>query len=164
MLSVKYDIHAPIEEVRISLSENDKIVADERFDTSKGYPRIHIKEKGEKINIKCEFCGRNRKDNAFLEGTYLIGRFFEKEGVTTLKGIILTAPIYHSILILLFAFFIYKCISLGGISIVPFCLVIFSVFMFYDEFRKQKIIKRYVYRAFKNTFLRYSDKEKSERG
>ena len=164
MLFVKYDIHAPIDEVRSSLSENDKIVADERFDTSKGYPRIHIKEKGEKIKIGCEFCGRARKDNAFLEGTYLLGKFFEKDGVTTLKGIILTAPIYHSILILLFAFFIYKCISLGGISIVPICLVIFSVFMFYDEFRKQKIIKRYVFRAFKNTFLRYSNKEKSERG
>ena len=163
MLFVKYDIHAPIDAVRQSLSENDKIISDERFDTSKGYPLIHTKENGEKIKMSCEFCGRARKDNAFLEGTYLLGNFFERDGVTTLKGIILTAPIYHSILILLFAFFIYRCFSLGGISIVPICLVIFSVFMFYDEFRKQKIIKRYIFRAFKNTFLKYNNKEKSER-
>ena len=164
MLYVNYDIHAPVDEVRKSLVENDKIVADEKFDITKGFPKIHIKENGEKIKIKCEFCGRARKDNAFLEGTYLLGKFFERDGVTTLKGIILTAPIYHSILILLFAFFIYRCFSLGGISIVPICLVIFSVFMFYDEFRKQKIIKRYVFRAFKNTFLKTNNKEKSERG
>ena len=45
MLFVNYDIHAPIDEVRASLKENDKIVDDERFDVSKGYPKIHIKEK-----------------------------------------------------------------------------------------------------------------------
>ena len=162
MQFVNYDIHAPIDEVRSSLADNDKIVKDEGFDTTKGYPRIHLKEKEEKIKITCEFCGRARKDNAFLEGTYFVGKFYQKDDVTTIKGIILTAPIYHTVLALLFAFFIYKCISLGGISIVPFCLVIFSVFMFYDEFRKQGIIKRYIFRAFKNTYLRFN-KEKSER-
>ena len=154
MLFVKYDINESIDEVRKSLSENDKIVADEKFDISKGYPRIHIKEKGDRVKITCEFTGRARKDNAFLEGTYLIGHFSETAGKTSIKGIVLTAPIYHTILILLLAFFVYRCISLGGISIVPICLVLFSIFMFVDEFRKQGIIKRYVFRAFKNTYLR----------
>ena len=160
MLFVNYDINAPIDEVRRSLAENDKIVLDEKFDTSKGFPKIHIKEKGERVKIKCEFCGRARKDNGFLEGTCLFGRFYESDGKTKMKGVILTAPIYHSVLALLFAFFIYKCISLGGISIVPICLVLFSVFMFLDEFKKQGIIKRYVFRAFKNTYLRLFDKNR----
>ena len=160
MLFVNYDIHSSIENVRFSLSENDKIVEDEKLDTSKGYPKIHMRETGERVKIKCEFVGRAKKDNGFLEGTYFVGRFYEKEEVTHIKGIILTAPIYHTILALLFAFFVYRCFVLGGISIVPICLVLFSVFMFYDEFRKQKIIKRYIFRAFKNTFLR--DKNKKE--
>ena len=160
MLFVKYDIHASIEEVRASLSENDRIVEEENFDVSKGYPRIHVKENGGKVKVRCEFTGRARKDNGFLEGTYLLGRFFEKDGVTVMKGIILTAPIYHTVLLLLFLFFIYRCFVLGGISIVPICLVLFSFFMFYDEFRKQGIIKRYIFRAFKNTYLRLNKKKK----
>ena len=158
MLFVNYDIHARIDEVRLSLSENDKIVEDEKFDTSRGFPKIHIKENGEKIKIKCEYVGRTRKDNGFLEGTYFLGRFSEKNGVTSIKGVILTAPIYHSLLLLLFAFFVYRCFALGGISIVPICLVLFSIFMFKDEFKKQGIIKRYIFSAFKNTFLRINKK------
>ena len=49
MLFVNYDINAPIDEVRRSLAENDKIVSDEKFDTSKGFPKIHIKEKNSPI-------------------------------------------------------------------------------------------------------------------
>ncbi len=160
MLFVNYDIHGSIEEVKLSLSENDRIVEDEKFDTAKGYPKIHFKENGEKIKVRCEFTGRSRKDNGFLEGTYLIGRFFEKDGVTTIRGVILTAPIYHTVLAALFAFFVYRCFALGGISIVPICLVLFSVFMFLDEFKKQRIIKRYIFRAFKNTFLRLNKNKK----
>ena len=52
MLFVNYDIHAPIDEVRCSLTENEKIVSDEKIDTSKGFPKIHIKENGEKFR-KC---------------------------------------------------------------------------------------------------------------
>lgn len=159
MLFVNYDIHSSKESVKFSLSENDKIVDDEKFDTSKGYPKIHIRENGERVKIKCEFVGRAKKDNGFLEGTYFVGRFYEKDEITHMKGIILTAPIYHTILALLFAFFVYRCFALGGISLVPICLVIFSVFMFYDEFKKQNIIKRYIFRAFKNTFLREKNKK-----
>ena len=114
---------------------------------------------GEKIKIKCEYKGRARKDNGFLEGTYFFGRFYEKNGVTFMKGIILTAPIYHTVLLLLFAFFIYRCIALRGFSIIPISLVLFSVFMFFEEFKKQGIIKKYIFRAFKNTFLRLNKKK-----
>ena len=160
MLFVNYDIHAPLDEVRISLSENEKIVEDEKFDISKGYPKIILKEKGNKIKVRCEFTGRARKDNGFLEGTYFVGHFRERNDVTSMKGVILTAPIYHIILASLFIFFIYRCFALGGISVVPICLVLFSVFMLYDEFRKQGIIKRYIFRAFKNTYLRLNKNKK----
>ena len=157
MLFIRYDIRAPIDEVKKSLYDNDKIVEDEKFDISKGYPRMHIKEKGERVRISCEFCGRTRKDNAFLEGTYFLGKLYQRDDVTSIKGIVWTAPIYHFILALLFAFYVYKCITLGGFSIVPICLLLFSIFLFLDEFKKQGIIKRYIFRAFKNTFLKKSE-------
>ncbi len=158
MLFVNYDIHAKREELLSSLSENDLIVTQEKYDTSRGVPEIHIKQKGDKIKITCTFTGRNTKDNGFLEGTYFVGKISESDDKTALRGIILTAPIYHAILAIIFGLFIYQCISLGGFNPVPVILLIFSIFMFRDEFRKQKIIKRYIFRAFKNTFSRLNEK------
>lgn len=161
MKFVSYDIHAPRTEVLTSLRDNDKIVEQEKFDSSRGVPRIHIKVKEkDKIKITCEYTGRATNDNGFLEGTYFLGSIIEADGVTKLKGVILTAPIYHSILTILFVLFIYQCISVGGFSPVPIILLAFSIFMFKDEFRKQSIIKRYVFRAFKNTFARFNSKNK----
>ena len=159
MKLVNYDIHAPLDTVLESLHDNDRIVAEEKFDTSRGVPKIHIKQKGNKIKIKCEFTGRATKDNGFLEGTYLRGKLTEKDGVSSLKGIIITAPIYHTLLAILFAFFVIQCLSVGGFSPIPIILLVFSIFMFRDEFRKQRIIKRYVFRAFKNTFDKVNRKK-----
>lgn len=160
MKFVSYDIHAPRTEVLTSLRDNDKIVEQEKFDSSRGVPRIHIKEKEkDKIKITCEYTGRATKDNGFLEGTYFLGRLTETDGVTKLKGVILTAPIYHSILAIIFVFFILQCISIGGFSPAPIILLVFSIFMFKDEFRKQSIIKRYVFRAFKNTFAKFRNQK-----
>lgn len=160
MLFVNYDIHAKREEVMSSLLENDRIVEQEKYDTSKGVPKIHIKEKGDRIKITCTYTGGNTKDNGFLEGTYFMGKMLESDGKTVMRGIILTAPIYHAVLAIIFCLFIYQCISLGGFNPVPVVLLVFSIFMFRDEFRKQKIIKRYIFRAFKNTFAKISEKNK----
>ena len=160
MLFVNYDIHAGRAELMSSLAENDRIVEQEKYDTSKGVPKIHIKEKCDKIKITCTLTGGATKDNGFLEGTYFVGRLVESDGITALRGIILTAPIYHAILAIIFGLFIYQCISLGGFNPVPVVLLIFSIFMFRDEFKKQKIIKRYIFRAFKNTFAKISEKNK----
>ena len=158
MLFVNYDIHASREELVSSLLENDRIVEQEKYDASKGVPKMNIKQKGDRVKITCSFTGGATKDNGFLEGTYFIGRLTESDGVSALRGIILTAPIYHAILAIIFALFIYQCISLGGFNPVPVILLIFSIFMFKDEFRKQKIIKRYIFRAFKNTFAKLNEK------
>ena len=153
MKFVNYDIHATKEQVIDSLKENDKIVEQEKFDQSKGKPKIHITEKGnDKIKIKCEYVGGRTKDNAFLEGTYFVGKLYEKDNVTKICGIIVTAPIYHMIIAILLVFFVYQCISLKGFSMVPIIALAFSFIILRDEFKKQNIIKRYIFRGLKNTF------------
>ncbi len=160
MLFVNYKINAPRESLIEILEDSNLVVESEKFDTSRGKPKIHVKRKGDDtLKLKCEMTERPTKDNGFLEGTYFIGKLREREGVSTLRGIILTAPIYHVIFLVLFAFFIYQCIALGGFSPIPIILVVFDAFMFKDEFRKQGIIKKYIFRAFKITYARVSKKQ-----
>ena len=158
MIIVNYKIHTSKDEVMSSIRDEFAVCEAEKFDNTNGTPKFHIKENGDKIKISCEFIGRASKDNGFLEGTYFIGKVREADGVSSVKGVILTAPIYHSIFLALVIFFIYQCITIGGISVVPIILIIFNVFMFRDEFRKQGLIKRYLFRSMKNTFARISNK------
>ena len=159
MLFVNYKIHAARDEVLSVIRDNNLVVEAENYDTTKGTPKMHVKEKGERIKIKCEMTGRPTKDNGFLEGTYFLGKVKEKNGVCKVSGIILTAPIYHLIFLCLFSFFIFQCISVGGISPIPIILVIFDVFMFYGEFKKQSLIKRYIFRALKIVYKNRSEKK-----
>ena len=147
MLFVNYDINAPIDEVRRSLAENDKIVSDEKFDTSKGFPKIHIKEKGERVKIKCEFCGRARKDNGFLEGTYFMGKIRKSESGSKISGVVLTAPIYHIAVTILAIVIIIQCVYLKAFNPIPLFAVLFDILMFKNEFKKQGYIQRYIMRA-----------------
>jgi hypothetical protein len=129
---------------------NSELVNDRvKFDENKGRPRVHIKTKGDRIKLKCEMVGGPSKDNGFLEGTYLIGKLSESDGVTRLTGIILTAPIYHTFIALLMALYVMRCIQLGGFNPVPIILLAFSFMMFKGEFEKQGTIERYLIRAFK---------------
>ena len=149
MKFIKLDSYASRDEL-LSVIRNSELVNDRvKFDASKGKPRIHLKDNGKKIRIKCEMIGGHTKDNGFLEGTYLLGTLKECDGVTRLRGIILTAPIYHTLLALLMAFYVYRCISLGAFNPVPLILLAFSIFMFRSEFEKQGTIERYLGRAFK---------------
>ena len=154
MLFINYKIHAAREDILTVLEDSELVVEQEKFDVSRGKPKMHIKKKNDIIKIKCEMTGRPTKDNGFLEGTYFLGRLREREGVSTLRGVILTAPIYHLIFLAFFAFFIYQCIALGGFSPIPIILVVFDAFMFKDEFRKQGIIKRYIFGTLKITYSR----------
>ncbi len=125
-------------------------------------PEMHTRESKsnpKKIRITCEIKNTATKDNGFLVGTYFSGKFTEKNGVTRLKGHIATAPIYHTILALILAFFVYRCISLGGINPVPVVLIIFDIFMFWREFKKQGMIERYIYRAFRRAGEGYTGKD-----
>ena len=134
----------------IGMIRNFELVNDRvKFDENKGKPRIYVKEKGTKIKIKCEMIGGKTKDNAFLEGTYFVGSLKESNGLTRLKGVILTAPIYHSFIAVLTGLYVWRCISLGGFHPLPLIALIFSFMMFKSEFEKQGTIERYLVRAFK---------------
>ncbi len=126
---------------------NDRV----KFDESKGKPVLHIKDNGKLVRMRCELIGGPTKDNGFLEGTYFIGTLKERENDTSLNGIIITAPIYHTFLAILFAFFIYRCISIGGFNPLPVILLLFSLLLFKREFEKQKIIDRYLKRAIRKS-------------
>lgn len=160
MLFVNYKISTSKDNLLSVLRNNNMVVDAENYDTKRGKPKMHIKEKNQRIKIKCELTERATKDDGFLEGTYFVGSVKEKNGVTKMSGVILTAPIYHLLFLLLFGFFVYRCFAVGGISVIPIILVIFDIFMFRDEFRKQRLIKRYIFRAFKLTYLNTQTKNK----
>ncbi len=149
MKRIRLESFAAREEL-LGIIKNSELVNNRvKFDENKGKPLIHVKEKGDKVKIKCEMVGGPTKDNGFMEGTYFVGKITEKDGKTRLDGIILTAPIYHTLLALLLAFYVYRCISLGGFNPVPLLLLVFSLMMFKNEFEKQGTIERYLVRAFK---------------
>ncbi len=149
MKFVNLSSRASREEIAAMLSSSDAVNDRVKFDEKLGKPVLHIKEKGNKIKMKCELVGGPSKDNGFLEGTSFFGTFKERDGVITLKGIILTAPIYHTMLFALFAFYIYRCITLRGINPVPIILFFASILLFRTEFKKQGMIQRYLNRAFR---------------
>ena len=149
MKFLKLDSTASRDEL-LSVINNSELVNDRvMFDENKGKPTVHVKDNGKRIKIKCEMVGGPTKDNGFLEGTYFIGTLKESEYGTRLRGMIITAPIYHTLLLLLAVFYAYRCIALGAFNPVPLILLIFSIFMFKGEFEKQGIIERYLHRAFK---------------
>ena len=134
------------------MRDSNLVTDDDSFKTKKGRASISLKEKGDRIKMKCRMIDGPTKDNGFLEGTTFRGSVREKDGVTCVKGIILTAPIYHAVLIALIALLVVQCIRLGGINPVPIILAIFSIFMFKDEYKKQGIIKRYIFRSLQITY------------
>lgn len=134
----------------IAMLANSELVNEKvRFDENKGRPVARIKENGKRIRIRCDMIGGATRDNGFLEGTYFLGTLTEGSTGTTLKGVILTAPIYHFVLFLFMVFYVYRCISLGGFNPLPIILLIFSILMFKSEFEKQGTIQRYLIRAFR---------------
>ncbi len=145
MLFVNYKIGVNKDKLLTTLEAPDSVWEDKST-------RIHVKRKEDRLKVKCERLDKGTRDNAFLEGTYFIGRVKEKGSGASVFGIILTAPIYHFFFVLLFAFFIYQCFSVGGFAPLPIVLVVFDVFMFKDEFKKQKTIKRYIFLALKKEY------------
>ena len=149
MKFIKLESSASKEELLSMLSDNDRVNKNVVFDDRKGTPYIHVKENNGKIRIKCEYIGGATKDNAFIDGTKFVGKVTEKDGKTTIKGMITTALIFHFILAVMVAVFVAVCIAKRGFNVIPICLVVFDIFMYKDEFKKQGIIERYIARAVK---------------
>ena len=154
MKIIKLESNASQSEILDMIKDSERVNDKVKFDENKGKPLIHVKQKGNRIKIKCEMVGGPTRDIGFLEGTSFIGKLTEKNGVTHLRGVIVTAPIYHTILALILALYVYRSISLGGFNPVPLILFIFSIFLLKSEFEKQGTIERYLKRA-----LRHLDKD-----
>ena len=136
------------DEVIKLIADNNAVNSGVVFDESKGIPQMRVKKnENGKIKITCELVGGPSRDNGFLVGTYFSGKLTETDGKTRLKGVVTTAPIYHTVLILFIGLFIYQCIKLGGFSVIPIFIVAFDVLLFYKEFKKQGYIERYLLRA-----------------
>lgn len=132
------------------LKNNDKVNEGVRFEDKKGgKPFMHIKEKDGKLRVRCEMVGRPTKDNGFLMGTQLYGSIREKDGETTLKGVILTSPVYHIIVSVLAVVLIVQGIVNQSLGVIPALVfaVAFEFMFFVDEFKKQGYIERYILRA-----------------
>lgn len=158
MQFVNIDYPASRDEVLKMLSDNEKVNKNVRFDESRGKPVIRVLEKQNgRIKVSCERVGGPSRDNGFIQGTTLRGRLVEKNGVTKLRGVITTEPVYHMLFIALVVVFIIQCFKLRGISVVPPILVIFDIFMFKNEFKKQGIIKRYLLRAARRLQEKHTD-------
>lgn len=139
------------------ISDNNRVNENVKFDEARGVPHMHVKIKGNSIRIKCEMMNRPTKDNGFfIGGTFFKGRIKEKDGVTRLSGVLLTAPVYHLVMIALVIVNIIRSIQIGGISLLPIFAVAFDIIFFKDEFRKQGYISRYLERA-----VRRLEKQKS---
>lgn len=151
MKFIDLSITVPKDELLSVMSKNDVVNEGVTFKEESGKPHMYLTTKNESVRIKCKILGMTTNDNGFIVGTYFKGKLSEKEGVTRLKGVIVTSPIYHIVFSLLVFFFVYRCISLGAISVMPICLIAVSYFLFRGEYKKQGIIRSYIYRAFKKT-------------
>ncbi len=144
----KEEIRATRDEVISMLSDNDRVNSNVTFEGYNGTPRMKLVEKKGRIRITCEFVGRNKRDNGFLVGTYFTGKVKERaDGVSVISGHILTAPIYHLVILALIIVFIVQCFRVGGFSVIPIFICIFDIFLFKDEFKKRGLIRRYILRG-----------------
>ncbi len=135
------------ESVIALLKNYERVNEGVQFDDKLGRPAMRIKEKGSFITVTAKMVGGPTRDNGFVVGTFFLGKIKEREGETQIWGIITTAPLYHLGLLGLSVLFVYKCIELGGFNPVPVILLIFSLLLFKNEFKKQGIIARFLGRA-----------------
>ena len=150
MKFIKLQTEKSADELLSMIKDNSAVNDGVRFaDKHGGRPHMHVKDKDGRLSIRCEMMGRASKDNGFLAGTKFYGKIKEKDGITTLSGIITTSLIYHIALIALIALvfvqmFLYS--AYGLISVLIFAIG-FEMLFFTDEFRKQGYIQRYLMRA-----------------
>ena len=150
MKSIKISTEHSKDEVLSFIKDNNKVNDGVKFDDKYGgRPFMHIKEKDGKLRIKCEMIGRPTKDNGTLAGTAFRGKIVERDGITTISGLITTSVIYHiALLVLVVLVFVqmFRYSAYGLISVLVFAIA-FEILFFKDEFKKQGYIERYLERA-----------------
>ena len=140
-----------------ALGNSEKVNERVQFDERRGRPLMKLKRKKNTLYISCEMIGGPAKDNGFIIGSFFLGKIKERENGTKIAGILMTAPIYHLVLLGFCVYFAIRSFEVGGIAPLPFIIAGTSLLFFKDEFKKQGIIKRYVHRA-----VRYAEKAGSQ--
>lgn len=143
---IDLSVSAPAETLKQMLSER-KIPTENLCDRKLGTPLMHLRLRGERVRVRCELTGRPTKDNGFIQGTAFYGRITERAQMCRVRGIIVTEPVFHLCFLALFIGFLFRCVSLGGFSVVPLCLAVFVFFLFRTEYKKQGILLRYLRRV-----------------
>lgn len=138
---------ALISVIRDSNRVNERV----KFDEKQGRPQMILKEGKRTLSMTCRFVGGETKDNGFIIGTLFFGRITEKNGITRVRGVITTAPVFYAAILGLLVYSVIRGITLGGFNPIALIIAIFSFLMFRTEFKKQGIIDRYIARAIKYT-------------
>ena len=132
------------------IRDNTRVNEGVKFaDKKGGKPFMHVREREGKLRVKCEMMGRPTKDNGFLMGSAFYGRITETDGGASIKGVIVTSPVYHAVVIILAIAIIMQMIYSSNISSIPVLIfaAAFEIMFFSDEFKKQGYISRYLERA-----------------
>ena len=150
MKIIKIHTDATRAELLEMLGDNDLTNKNVVFHEKKGTPHMTVKERGSRVTVSCEFVGGATKDNGFFAGTTKFsGTVREYDNGCVISGTVMTAPIFHAVMLLLLVASVVLCIVMKSFNAVPICLVVFDIFMYKDEFRKQGLICRYIARAAK---------------
>lgn len=149
MIFVNHRTKVPREALLSTIKDCNRVNERVKFDEKKGRPQMIVKERKRGFSITCRFVGGENKDNGFIIGTVFLGKITEKNGVTRLRGVITTAPVFYIAIIGLLIYSIVYGIMIGGFNPVALIISIFSFLMFRGEFKKQGIIDRYLARAIK---------------
>lgn len=147
MKFIKVSVDGKKEDFLTYLSDYHRVNENVKFEEKRGTPAMRVKEKDGRLKIKCEMLNRATKDNGFLVGTYFSGKISENNGKTEVKGVVVTAPIFHFIWFSLLIAMIIQCILYSAFSPIPILFIAFEVIMYSGEFRKQGYIRSYLMRA-----------------
>ena len=151
MKLVKFKFDATREEYLTTIQDNRIVNEGVTFGDDGATPTAEIKEGKHRVRIRCRMVGGASRDNGFFFGTFFTGTMKEKEDGLHVKGVIVTEPLVHLIWLAIVVYFIIVCFQVGGISLVPIFLSLLLFFMFRPEYKKQKILFRYLIRAAKRT-------------
>ena len=148
MKHIRMETFLPATDIIARWKDDSRVNEGVRFDEKQGKPHLMIKEgTGGRVRARCVMLGGPSRDNGYLQGTAFYGSVRERDGKTVVRGWILTEPVFHVLWFCLIAFFVYTCFARGGFSVIPVCLVIFVYAVFLKEYRKQDVLRRYMFRA-----------------
>ena len=132
-----------------AIGSSEEVNRGVKFDEDRGRPLMKLKNKegSSTLSVTCEMIGGKSKDNGFIIGTFFFGRITEKNGETRLSGMILTDPIFHLLVIAFCIYCLVQSFILKGFTPMPIFIILFTVMIFRDEYKKQGMIERYLKRA-----------------